>query len=69
MTTTTEGKGFTQESLFLNPVRELSLSVTYRFGELKTSMKRVQRGISNEDVLEGGSSGQESGAATGGGSQ
>jgi len=67
MTTTTQGEGFIQESLFENPMRHLRLSVTYRFGELKTSMRRVQRGISNEDVLQGGSSGQEGGAATGGG--
>lgn len=63
----TQGEGFIQESLFENPMRHLRLSVTYRFGELKTSMRRVQRGISNEDVLQGGSSGQEGGAATGGG--
>lgn len=66
MTTTTRGEGFVQESIFQNPMRNVRLSVTYRFGELKTSMRRVQRGITNEDVMQGGGSGQESGGSTGG---
>ena len=67
MTSTTRGEGFIQESTFQNPMRSLRLSVTYRFGELKTSMRRVQRGITNEDVMQGGGSGQEGGGATTGG--
>ncbi len=69
MTTTTRGEGFVQESIYQNPMRNLRLSVTYRFGELKTSMKRVQRGITNEDVMQGGGSGQEGTTTTGGGGQ
>ena len=73
MTTTTRGEGFVQESLYKNPMRNLRLSVTYRFGELKTSMKRVQRGITNEDVMQGGGEGGEGGAGgagtSGGGGQ
>ena len=57
--TTTTGDGFWQESISNQPMRTLRLSVTYRFGDLKTSMKRVQRGITNEDVLEGESSSQQ----------
>jgi hypothetical protein len=56
---TTTGEGFWQESISNQPMRTLRLSVTYRFGDLKTSMKRVQRGITNEDVLEGESSSQQ----------
>lgn len=67
MTTTTRGEGFVQESLYKNPMRNLRLSVTYRFGELKTSMKRVQRGITNEDLMQGGGEGGEGGAGTSGG--
>ena len=66
---TTTGEGFVQKNVFQNPARSLRLSVTYRFGDLKTSMKRVQRGISNDDVMQG-ESGQQGGAGgtTGGGS-
>lgn len=66
---TTTGEGFVQKSVYQNPARSLRLSVTYRFGDLKTSMKRVQRGISNDDVMQG-EGGQQGGAGgtTGGGS-
>jgi len=56
---TTTGEGFWQESISNQPMRNLRLSVTYRFGDLKSSMKKVQRGITNEDVLEGESSSQQ----------
>lgn len=52
-TSTTTGVGFTQKSEFMNPMRNFRISVTYRFGDLKTSMKKVQRSISNEDVMQG----------------
>ncbi|WP_298650205.1 outer membrane beta-barrel protein [uncultured Proteiniphilum sp.] len=64
---TTTGTGFTQKSTSLNPMRNLRLSITYRFGDLKTSMKRVQRTITNEDVMQGQSGSQEGGSTTGGG--
>ena len=65
-TSTTTGPGFRQESAYFYPMRNFRFSVTYRFGELKSSMKRVQRGIVNDDVMEGagnqqGSSGNRSG--------
>ena len=66
---TTTGAGFTQKSIYQNPMRHLRLSITYRFGDLKTSMKRVQRTISNEDVMQGQSGSQEGGSTTGGGNQ
>ena len=60
ISSTTTGTGFRQKSISMNPVSNLRISATYRFGNLKTSMKRVQRGITNEDVMEseGGSSQQ-----------
>ncbi|WP_313380061.1 outer membrane beta-barrel family protein [Proteiniphilum saccharofermentans] len=66
---TTTGAGFTQKSTYQNPMRSLRLSITYRFGDLKTSMKKVQRTISNEDVMQGQSGSQEGGGTTGGGNQ
>lgn len=59
---TTRGEGFTQKSVFLNPMRNLNLSVTYRFGDLRTSVKRVQRSITNEDVMQGEGGTQQSGS-------
>ncbi|MDD3356593.1 MAG: outer membrane beta-barrel family protein, partial [Dysgonamonadaceae bacterium] len=50
----TTGENFTQESLFRRPARSVSLNVTFRFGDLKSSIKKVQRGISNEDLKSGG---------------
>lgn len=61
---TTNGVGFTQKSKFSQPMRNFRLSVTYRFGDLKSSIKRVQRGITNDDVLQGEGNSQGGGAAT-----
>ena len=49
----TTGTNFTQESLFRRPAQSISLNVTFRFGDLKSSIKKIQRGISNEDVKSG----------------
>lgn len=49
---TTTGEGFSQKNKMLNPMRNINLSVTYRFGDLKASMKKVQRTISNDDVMQ-----------------
>lgn len=49
---TTTGDRFKQKSKFQNPMREFGVSVTYRFGDLKSSMKKVQRTISNDDVMQ-----------------
>ena len=64
ISSTTKGVGFTQKSVNLNPMRNLRLSVTYRFGDLKSSIKRVQRSIKNEDVMQGESSSQQEGSTT-----
>ena len=65
---TTNGEGFVQKMDYKNPMRSFRLSLTYRFGDLKSSVKRVQRTITNEDVLQGGSSQEGTGTGTGGGS-
>ncbi len=57
---TTTGEGFIQKNIFRREMRNLRLNVTYRFGDLKTSMKRVQRTISNDDVMQGDSGQQQS---------
>jgi hypothetical protein len=62
---TTTGEGFVQKMNYQNPMRTFRLSLTYRFGDLKSSVKRVQRTITNEDVLQGGSSQGDTGTSTG----
>lgn len=67
--TTTEGTGFIQKYNYSYPARTLRVSVTYRFGDLKTSIKKVQRGITNDDIKAGESSqGGTAGAGAAGGS-
>jgi outer membrane receptor protein involved in Fe transport len=48
------GTGFTQQSEFVNHRRSVGISVTYRFGNLRSQITRVQRGITNDDVMSGG---------------
>ena len=54
-----------QKSTNYFPMRELRLSVTYRFGDLKSSIKKVQRTITNDDVLSGESNQQTGDVPTG----
>lgn len=49
------------------PRRQVGLSVSFRFGELKAQMKKVQRSISNDDSMGGGQSGGQGGGQGGGG--
>ena len=39
------------------PMREGRISVSYRFGTMKEAIKKVQRGITNDDVKSGGEGG------------
>lgn len=55
----TTGENFTQSSLNRRPARSISLNVTFRFGDLKSTIQRVQRGITNEDLKSGGSESQQ----------
>lgn len=64
---TTTGEGFVQKSKFMNPMRTARINITYRFGDLKSSIKKVQRSITNDDVKAGeSSSGTQEGTQTGG---
>ncbi len=38
--------------------RQFGISASFRFGEMKTQIKKTQRGITNDDVMSGGSQGQ-----------
>ncbi len=52
----TEGPNFSQRSYSENYSRRFNLSLNWRFGKLKESIKKNRRGISNDDVKSGGSS-------------
>jgi outer membrane receptor protein involved in Fe transport len=52
---------FTTNEISYFPQRELRINISYRFGTMKEAIKKVQRGISNDDVKGGEGS-------TGGGS-
>ncbi len=67
---TIDGAGFSQKSTYNYPAQNVRLSITYRFGDLKSSIKTIQRGITNDDVKEGesGQGGMGGGVGGGGGS-
>lgn len=47
-----------QEGVSYYSARRFGVSVSYRIGELKTQIKKVRRGISNDDVIQSGSGGE-----------
>lgn len=49
METTTEGNGFRNVSTNWRSAREFRFSISYRFGTMKGQIKKVRRGISNDD--------------------
>lgn len=54
---TTEGVGFRTHSESNYTSRRFGMSISYRIGELKASVKKAARSISNDDVKGGGGSG------------
>ena len=52
---TTEGAGFIRESSYKYSRQRFGISVSYRIGELKASVKKAARTISNDDVKSGDS--------------
>ncbi|MDE5710425.1 TonB-dependent receptor [Bacteroides sp.] len=52
---TTEGNGFLRENCYKYSRQRFGISVSYRIGELKASVKKAARTISNDDVKSGGS--------------
>lgn len=61
-----EGQGFLQDSWNKYPQMRFGFSVSYRIGELKASVKKAARTITNDDVKSGGSS---TGAGSGAGGE
>ena len=53
-TTTTQTDAFVMKSWNKGDYRRVSLNVSYRFGELKASVKKAERSITNDDVKSGG---------------
>lgn len=60
MENTTSGDTFYKRDINYRTMRTLSLSVSYRFGNLKDAIKKVKRGINNDDMkASGGGSGEQ----------
>ena len=55
--TTMETAGFTQESFYKYNQQSFGVSVSFRMGELKASVRKAERSISNDDVKGGGGQG------------
>ena len=49
----TTGTGFVQSSSAQFPMRQFNIGVNWRFGELQSQVRRVERTITNEDVIGG----------------
>jgi len=58
METTTAGNGFHDVSTNWRSAREFRFSISYRFGTMKGQIKKVRRGISNDDSKGGGENNQ-----------
>ena len=58
METTTAGNGFHDLSTNWHSAREFRFSISYRFGTMKGQIKKVRRGISNDDAKGGGENNQ-----------
>lgn len=52
---TTETKDFRTDFAQKQEQRQLSINISYRLGDLKASVKKISRGIINDDVKNGGS--------------
>ncbi len=50
-----EDVNFKQENYYYRPGRNFRFNIRFRFGEMKTRVKKAQRGIHNTDVKEGDS--------------
>ena len=60
---TTEDTFFHADSWSKNVNQSFSLSISYRIGELKASVRKAERSISNDDVKGGGNSGEGGGSS------
>jgi hypothetical protein len=67
MSSTMNSEYFKTNSTYRYPAREARISISYRFGSMKEAIKKVQRGISNDDVKGGGGGEGGGGGAAGGG--
>lgn len=54
METTMQDANFYRSSINYRTGRSFRLSVSYRFGDMKSAIKKVKRGISNDDMKSGG---------------
>lgn len=58
---TTETSNYYQWNKTVNDQRSVNLTVSFRLGDLRTVVKKVARGITNDDLKSGGGSGSQQG--------
>ena len=61
LTGTTTTEDYASKYTIYYPMREIRIGISYRFGNLKEAIRKVERGISNDDVKSGGGGGVGSG--------
>ena len=65
MTLKTKGTDFYQVDHVVVKRQQVGFSVSYKFGELKSQVKKIQRGITNDDVMQGQTQGEQPIPSTG----
>ena len=58
-------QAFYSETIMSNKIQNFGISVSFRFGEMKSQIQKARRGIKNDDVMSGGQ-GEQSGGSAGG---
>lgn len=62
---TMNNQAFYSETIMSNKIQNFGISVSFRFGEMKSQIQKARRGIKNDDVMSGGQ-GEQSGGSAGG---
>jgi len=56
-----ENQAFISETIMSNRIQNFGISVSFRFGEMKSQIQKAKRGITNDDTISGGQGGGEGG--------
>jgi outer membrane receptor protein involved in Fe transport len=56
---------YKMQNIMTYPARRVELSVNFRFGEMKEQIKKIERGIQNDDVKSGGGASSSGGSSSG----
>jgi hypothetical protein len=54
-------EAYISETIMSNRIQNFGISVSFRFGEMKSQIQKARRGITNDDTMSGGQGGGENG--------